>query len=32
VAAVRPILDDLPEDREALTTLARLYETQGVPA
>ena len=32
VAAVRPILDDLPEDREALTTLARLYQTQNVPA
>ena len=32
VAAVRPILDDLPEDREALTTLARLYQTQGLPA
>jgi tetratricopeptide (TPR) repeat protein len=31
VAAIRPILDDLPEDREALTTLARLYQVQGVP-
>jgi tetratricopeptide (TPR) repeat protein len=32
VASVRPILDDLPEDREALSTLARLYQMQGVPA
>ena len=32
VASVRPILDDLPEDREALSTLARLYQIQGVPA
>ena len=32
VATVRPILDDLPEDREALLTLARLYQAQGVPA
>jgi len=32
VGAVRPILDELPEDREALTTLARLYQTQGLPA
>ncbi len=31
VAAVRPILDDLPEDREALTTLARLYQVQNQP-
>ena len=31
VAQVRPILYDLPEDREALTTLARLYQIQGVP-
>ena len=31
VAVIRPILDDLPEDREALTTLARLYQIQGVP-
>ena len=30
VATIRPILDDLPEDREALTTLARLYQVQGV--
>jgi tetratricopeptide (TPR) repeat protein len=30
VATIRPILDDLPEDREALTTLARLYQIQGV--
>ena len=32
VAAIRPILDDFPEDREALTTLARLYQTAGVSA
>ena len=32
VASVRPILDDLPEDREALTALARLYQLEGVPA
>jgi len=30
VTAVRPILDDLPEDGEALATLARLYRAQGV--
>jgi golgin subfamily B member 1 len=29
VATIRPILDDLPEDREALATLARLYQVQG---
>ncbi|HEY5284256.1 MAG TPA: hypothetical protein VIM14_15805, partial [Polyangia bacterium] len=30
VVAIRPVLDDLPDDREALTTLARLYQIQGV--
>jgi|GEM_PF-1515908 len=30
VATVRPILDDIPEDREALLTLARLYQARGV--
>ena len=29
VAAIRPILDDFPEDREALTALSRLFELQG---
>lgn len=29
VATVRPVLDDYPEDRETLTTLARLYQAQG---
>ena len=29
VAAIRPILDDSPEDREALSALMRLYQTQG---
>jgi tetratricopeptide (TPR) repeat protein len=29
VATIRPILDDLPEDGEALQALARLYEMQG---
>jgi golgin subfamily B member 1 len=32
VAVVRPILDDLPEDREALAMLARLYQTAGASA
>jgi tetratricopeptide (TPR) repeat protein len=32
VATVRPILDELPEDREALSTLARLYQAANVPA
>ena len=29
VAAIRPILDDFPEDREALTALSRLFQLQG---
>ena len=29
VATIRPILDELPEDREALSALARLYQMQG---
>jgi tetratricopeptide (TPR) repeat protein len=29
VSTIRPILDDLPEDRDALTTLARLHQVQG---
>jgi len=32
VAAIRPILDDFHEDREALHTLARLYQAQGAAA
>jgi tetratricopeptide (TPR) repeat protein len=32
ILAVRPILDDLPEDGEALATLARLYQAQALPA
>ena len=32
VGSVRPILDDHHEDREALTTLARLYQIQGASA
>jgi golgin subfamily B member 1 len=32
VATVRPLLDEVQEDREALTTLARLYQAQAVPA
>jgi tetratricopeptide (TPR) repeat protein len=31
VAMIRPILDEMPDDREALSTLARLYQIQGVP-
>jgi tetratricopeptide (TPR) repeat protein len=32
VGSVRPILDDHHEDRQALTTLARLYQIQGAAA
>ncbi|MBN2574752.1 MAG: tetratricopeptide repeat protein [Deltaproteobacteria bacterium] len=32
VSTVRPILDEMPEDREALATLVRLYQAQALPA
>ncbi len=32
ISTVRPILDEAPEDAEALKTLARMYETKGAAA
>ena len=32
IATVRPVLDDAPDDRQALQTLARLYQSKGAAA